>query len=48
MVDFPKNSVKMVEKDDKDDNVVMKKDEVIDVLKTLEGLKRKLQTLLKT
>jgi hypothetical protein len=48
MVDFPQHKVKMSEKDDKNETVVMKKDEVIDVLKTLEGLKRRLQVLLKT
>ena len=31
-----------------DDHIVMQKGEVIDILKTLEGLNRKLQPLLKT
>jgi len=32
---------------DKKDEVIIKKDEVIEVLKTLEGMKKKLQRLLK-
>jgi len=32
----------------KKDEVIIKKDEVIEVLKTLEGMKRKLLALLKT
>jgi len=33
---------------EKKDEVIIKKDEVIEVLKTLEGMKRKLLALLKT
>jgi hypothetical protein len=33
---------------EKKDEVIIKKDEVIEVLKTLEGLKRKLLAFLKT
>jgi hypothetical protein len=48
MLELPKDNVKFTEPSDKKDTIVMKKDEVIDILKTLEGLKRKLQPLLKT
>jgi hypothetical protein len=56
MVQFQQHTQKVVIKTENEvkteiyvaDTIVMKKDEVIDILKTLEGLKRKLQPLLKT
>ena len=51
MKELPQNIIKTSQKDDKqglDNNVTLPKEEVIDILKTLEGLKRKLQPLLKT
>jgi hypothetical protein len=51
MLNYPRpqhlNEKPLPKKED-DESVVMQKQEVIDVLKTLDGLKRKLQTLLKT
>ena len=51
MKDLPQNIIKTSQKDDNkglNDHVTLPKEEVIDILKTLEGLKRKLQPLLKT
>jgi len=51
MKELPQNIIKTSQKDDKqglNDHVTLPKEEVIDILKTLEGLKRKLQPLLKT
>jgi hypothetical protein len=43
--EHPRPAIKPPKKED--EKVIMEKEEVIDILKTLEGLKRKLQPLLK-